>query len=59
MMWLKELKDCIALCEDRTVVTFEDEKFTNTTRELIMELLSVNVSTSCEQSKLLYIVENG
>ena len=46
MMWLKELKDCIALCEDRTVVTFEDEKSTNTIRELIMELLSVNVSIS-------------
>lgn len=39
-----ELEDCIALCEDRSVTTFDDGKYTNTVRELIMELLSLNVS---------------
>ena len=45
-MQVKELEDCVTLCEDRTVVTFEDGKFTNTTRELKMELLSMNFSMS-------------
>ena len=43
---VKELKDCISLCEDKTVTTFEEGKYTNTVRELILELLPLNVSMS-------------
>ena len=43
---VKELHQCIALCEDKTVTTYEDGRYTNTVRELIMELLSLNVSIS-------------
>ena len=41
---VKELHQCIALCEDKTLTTYEDGRYTNTVRELIMELLSLNVS---------------
>ena len=40
------MEQCIALCEDRSVTTFQEGKYTNTVRELIMELLSLNVSMS-------------
>ena len=40
----KELNDLISLLEDSEIVTFQDGRFSNDIREVIMELLSLNVS---------------
>ena len=53
----KELQELLSLLEDDNVVTFEDGRYTNDIREVIMKLLSLNVSMKKVNSVIKVVLE--